>query len=193
MVLTFAMLLFAAPLHTQRVPVVLTDGAAELRLGAGAAGEFIRLEVEGAMPAKVWVNGSEVAKSAGAAEWDLSGFFRPGGANQLRVEGTAGALTLVHGPRVYIAAQTVSGNVATVSVRNTLDNTANVDVEAELTTSGGEAQHALRSITVPPGVTMPVDFPMTLAGKDWRLKTVITKHAEAVEGDYDVEETVTPK
>jgi hypothetical protein len=193
MVLTFVMLLLAAPLHTQREPVVLTDGAAELRLGSGAAGEFIRLEAEGAMPARIWLNGSEVAKSAGPAEWDLSAFFRAGGANQLRVEGTAGALTLVHGPRVYIAAQAVSGNVVTVSVRNTLDNTANVDVEAELTLSGGAAKHALRSITVPPGVTIPVDFPLSSTPRDWRLKTVITKHAEAVEGDYDVEEIVTPK
>jgi hypothetical protein len=187
------LLLLAAPLQTARIPVAVTDGGAVLRVPTGSVGEFIRLEAEGAAPAKVWLNGTEIAKTPGLAEWDLSGFFQVAGANQLRVEGQPGRLLLVRGPRVYIAAQTVSGIGVTVSVRNTLDNTANVDIEVELTLAGRPPERALTSITVPPGVILPVEFRMTSQDKDWRLKTVITKHAEAVEGDYDVEEILTPK
>lgn len=192
MPLALALLLFAAPLHTGRVPVTLADGEAVLHAPSLSSTEFVRLEAEGAPPTAVWLNDSEIPRTPGRPEWDLTGIFRPGAANHLRVEGHPGRLTLVCGPRVYIASQTLSPAGITVSVRNTLDNTANVDVEVELTAPGA-SRRAAASLTVPPGATLPADFPISPASPDWRLKTTITKQAEAVEGEYSVEEILTPK
>jgi hypothetical protein len=192
MPLALALLLFAAPLHTRRVPVALADGEAVLRVPTLAPGEFVRLETEGAAPSAVRLNDSEIPRTPGKPEWDLTGIFHPGAANRLRVEGHPGRLTLVCGPRVYIASQTVSPAGITVAVRNTLDNTANVDVEVELTAPGA-SRRAAASLTVPPGATLPSDFPISPSSPDWRLKTTITKQAEAVEGEYAVEEILTPK
>ena len=44
------------------------------------------------------------------------------------------------------------------------------------------------SATVPPGTVLPVDFSTDLKPGTFRIRTLLTKHTEAVEGGYDVED-----
>lgn len=142
-------------------------------------------------------------------DYDLTPFLQAGRASQLKVRLSCDSNTrcgiieavLMATPRVFLASESVrvDGSALEVEtmVRNTLDNTANVDIHWELSYQGKIATTAGAAVTVPPLLSSPASIRLTPAGglqlwgihdpKLYKLRTIMVKNAEAVEGDYDME------
>jgi hypothetical protein len=112
--------------------------------------------------------------------------------------------TLHATPRVYLDSETwhLDGHKLRLrtDIRNTLDNTVNLDLHWELSSLHPQrkilATHA-SAATIPPlsrqtvesSLDLPADFPRwrLLDPQLYELRIIMVKNAEAVEGDYDVE------
>ncbi|MEO8659951.1 MAG: hypothetical protein ABI693_15885 [Bryobacteraceae bacterium] len=190
----FALLFLLAagtPLRTERLAIP-AEVAIYLNLTKAAASEFIRVVGGSSGTGHVRLGEQVVPPSSGTdrPEWDLSGVFRFGVPNEIRAEGTAAPFWLVHGPRVFIESQRATRDGIEIVIRNALENTANVDIELQLCTPGSRRAEwsAEKSVTVPPGSSMALSFPTTVGAGTWRLNTLATKHTEAMEDEYQVEE-----
>jgi hypothetical protein len=181
----------AAPLRTERLPIP-AEAAVYLNLTRAFPNEFVRVAGGSSGTGTVRLGDQVVPPTPGGGtpEWDLSGIFRFGVPNEIRAEGTASPFWLVHGPRVFIESQGATADAIEVVVRNALDNTANVDIELQLRKPGSRRAEwtAERSVTVPPGAAITLSIPTTVGAGRWKLSTLATKHAEAMEDEYQVEE-----
>jgi len=179
------------PLRTERLPIP-AEAAIYLNLTRASANEFVRVVGGSSGTGTVRLGDQVVPPTPGGVtpEWDLSGIFRFGVPNEIRAEGTASPFTIVHGPRVFVESQHATADGIQVVVRNALENTANVDIELQLGKPGSRRAEwvAERSVTVPPGATMMLSFTTTVGAGTWKLRTVATKHTEAMEDEYQVEE-----
>lgn len=151
-----------------------------------AAGKHVRLEV--VRDAGLRLDGRGLAgprrveEPRRGVEFDLTDLVTPGRQHELAAaEAVEGRLVIA--PRVHIAgyrrARAGEPFAWQVSIRNTLENTANVVVRAER--NGELVVEAVA--TVPPGVTQSVELRGEPPGDgEWRL--LLRKDEEAMEGAY---------
>ena len=151
----------------------------------------------------VWLNGQLLGSYSGEGggfEVDLTPYARVGGKNVLAVRsgGIRGDVVMVTTPRVYIARQRViakaDGSAAvTVWVRNTLDNTTNVNAAVEVLDGDRVVARAQVDGTVPALITQQLETVVRVPHPElwwvnrpylYRVRTVLTKNAEAVEEGY---------
>ena len=138
--------------------------------------------------AHAWLNGTRLSPNA-EGDFDLEGLLERNEPNRLAVAGAVAAGSLVVGPRVYVARQTLRRDqgrlLGEVWVRNTLENTVNAYV-----TVSGPGVLLESPATVPPGVTQIVRLesrsqPLP-AGGEIELETRVEKEEEAMERGYTV-------
>ncbi len=159
--------------------------------------------------AKVWLNGDLIGENnSGIApfEFDLTPALSTGATNKLAIRlvkpGILTRVYLLTTGRVFPVKQTVAATprriAVSVLVRNTLDNTAGVQVSFEVSIGGMVVGSGTANSSVPPNLTQSIDAVIALRPEDvrlwdpdhpnlYRLRSVITKSAEAVEGSYDSE------
>lgn len=141
---------------------------------SGIAGKHVRLVVERA--AKVSLNGTELAPVA-AREFDLADLRATG--NRLSTESDPGTVRLLVTPRVFASQAQKTGRAATVTIRNTLENTANVSVTVRAI---GKSDGPTVAATVGPGTEHTVEIGGPIP--EGRLEVLVQKEEEAVEGQY---------
>lgn len=195
------------------VPVCNLPEAAEqwwrhpLNIPASWRDRHVRLELlAAARESTVWVNGSRLEGQSGT--FDLTPTASLGSAqvlirlqcNEREVCGIIEA-RVVATPRVYLAGQAVrtAGKTLEIStsIRNTLENTVNVDLHWELSFKGRVVATGAAAATVPPALTQPAVAILKPVGGLYRwniydpnlytLRTILVKNAEAIEGDTDME------
>lgn len=140
----------------------------------GIGGKHVRLVVE--RGAKVSLNGTGLGPVA-AREFDLGDLSITG--NRLSAESDPGTARLLVTPRVFASQAQRSGRAATVTIRNTLENTANVSVTVR---AAGASDGPTVAATVGPNTEHTVEIPGPIP--EGRLEVLVQKEEEAVEGQY---------
>ena len=115
----------------------------------GVAGKFVRLQLE--RPARVRWNGSELPGGP-AREFDLADLENR--ENRLSVDRDPGRAMLLITPRVFASSAERTRDGVTVTIRNTLENTANVSVTLR---SPGATEGPSAVATVGPGTSHTVE------------------------------------
>ncbi len=138
----------------------------------GIAGKHVRLVLERA--AKVNLNGSALGVGR---EFDVTDLAPTG--NRVSTSSDAGTARLLVTPRVFASRAQRSGRGVSVTIRNTLENTANVAVTVRST---GASDGPSVAATLGPGTTHTVEIGGPLP-KD-PLEVLVQKEEEAVEGQY---------
>lgn len=176
----------------------------------GTVDKHVRIVVDALLSgAKVWLNGELVGEHNSAIspfEFDLTPALKTGATNKLsmRVEnpGLLRNVYLLTTGRVFPVKQTVVAApqriAVSVMVRNTLDNTSGVQASFAVSIGGRTVGSGSANAAVPPNLTQSIEAVIALRPEDvklwdpdhpnlYRLRTVITKNAEAVEGGYETE------
>ncbi|HUS06116.1 MAG TPA: glycoside hydrolase family 2 TIM barrel-domain containing protein [Bryobacteraceae bacterium] len=155
---------------------------------------------------KVWLNGRYAGDHEGADmpwELDIDPYLQPGN-NTVMVSAEAALAVrdvwLLVTPRVYPQSLRVVATRAdvtgTVWIRNTLENTVNVQVEFSVLEGTRVLARSTAAGTIPPGLTQDLDTTLHIPNaKLWsidqphlyELRTVVFKSAEALEGAYESE------
>lgn len=148
--------------------------AIEFAAPKGVAGKFVRLQLE--RPARVRWQGSELPGGP-AREFDLPDLQNEG--NRLSVDREPGRARLLITPRVFASSAERTPRGADVTIRNTLENTANVSVVVR---NPGGTGGSSASATVGPGTTHTVEVagPVPVG----QIEVLVQKEEEAVEGQY---------
>jgi hypothetical protein len=167
-------------------------GRQEVRIMARAAGadRHVSLGVRNPpCPVTVWINGRLLGEAKATAYFDVADEFRQLRMNRIELERLAegeGGLEvyLLLTPRVYIERAgpvRIDGAMAyiPVTVRNTLDNTADIYVEARL-----GSQSAGRSDNLPPGSRRDYEWKLRVDPGAAGVTVTMEKLAEALEGAY---------
>jgi beta-glucuronidase len=170
--------------------------------------------------AKVWLNGQPVGEHEGGYtpfEIDLTPLLKAGATNMLAVRAD-NSLPVVSGDwvgggiirdvyllttsRVFPVSQKVVATPDRISVRvpvrNTLDNTSNVQASFEVLSGGRVIAKSSTPSTIPPNLTQLVEGTLTIPPAEvklwdldhpnlYELRTVIAKEGEAIEGSYETE------
>lgn len=140
----------------------------------GISGKHVRLSLERA--ARVRLNGVELG-SGPAREFDLSD-LAPNG-NRISTGSDAGTARLLVTPRVFASGVQRTRRGASVTIRNTLENTANVAVTVRLPGSNNGPSAVA---TVGPGTSHAVEVEGPLP--EAKVEVLVQKEEEAVEGQY---------
>lgn len=144
-------------------------------------------------PVRLWINGRLLGEAVETAYFDVADEFRPQRMNRVELERLAegkGGLEvfLRYTPRVYIEragpVKLEGGKVhIPVTIRNTLDNTADIYVEV----SYGSRREA-RSDNLPPGVARSYEWDLPRDAMAGEVTVTLEKLAEALEGAYSYRE-----
>ena len=176
----------------------------------GAVDKHVRIVADALLSgAKVWLNGELIGEhKSGIApfEFDLTPALKTGATNTLamRLEnpGILRDVYLLTTGRVFPVKQSVVAApqrvAVSVTVRNTLDNTSGVQVSFTVSIGGKTVGNGSANAAIPPNLTQSIDAVIALRSEDvhlwdpdhpnlYRLRTAITKNAEAAEGDYETE------
>ncbi|MEP6540193.1 MAG: sugar-binding domain-containing protein, partial [Bryobacteraceae bacterium] len=177
---------------------------------ADAADKHVRVVLDGSMSqVAILLNGELLGERHSGVtpfELDLTPALKTGATNQLAVRldktGSLRSLYLLTTGRVYPVSQTISASpqriAVSVMVRNTLDNTAGVQASFEISINGKAVASGSVNAAVPPNLTQPMEALIPLRPEDvklwdpdhpnlYRIRTVVAKNAEAVEGAYETE------
>ncbi len=172
--------------------------------------KHVRIAVDALVSgAKVWLNGELIGEhNSGIApfEFDLTPALKTGSTNTLtlRLEkpGILRQVYLLTTGRVFPVKQNVVATpqrlAVSVLVRNTLDNTSGVQASFTVSIGGKTVGSGAANAAVPPNLTQSIEAIIALRPEDvklwdpdhpnlYRLRTVIAKNAEAVEGAYETE------
>jgi hypothetical protein len=141
----------------------------------GPTGRHVRLQVQ--KPARIWLNGNELAGGP-AREFDLDEL--PASSHRLGADVNPGTSRLLVTPRVFASGATLTETGVSITVRNTLENTASVSVTVRQRGTTGEPRAAA---TVGPGTALAVLVPGKFT--TGRIEVVLQKEEEAVEGQYE--------
>jgi len=167
------------------------------------ANAYARIRIPGPdSPSAVWMNSAPLPPVPGVAgEWELSPLPAFGSRLLLGVVSAIqpSGVVLVMSPRVYLSRIDLtpcSGSLsAIVWVRNTLDNTVNVALMAEIRPGREPILAAPAQATIPPGLIQPLALKAAHAAlrppSEWDLLLRLEKAEEAVEAAYTVTENVT--
>lgn len=148
--------------------------ALEFAAPKASVGKFVRLMLD--KPARVRLNGAELSATP-AREFDLLDLRREG--NVLSCETEPGSARLLITPRVFASSAAQSRGGVAVTIRNTLENTANVSVTVRKPGSTGGPEAAA---TAGPGTAQTIELAGRIPGG--RVEVVVQKEEEAVEGQY---------
>ncbi|MBM3812817.1 MAG: hypothetical protein FJW20_14415 [Acidimicrobiia bacterium] len=158
---------------------------------------YVRLRVASPRAgARFWINSVPVSPIAGSAgDFEITNPPRSGAHMWISVIAAEppGSATLIISPRVFLSElrlQACPGSIrAAVWIRNTLENTVNISLRAELLTGASGAA------TIPPHSAQPVNLELRdtrlSSGTHWKMNFVLDKYEEAVEPAYAVTEVVT--
>lgn len=173
----------------QRIPLQEKCSGSTCRFQAPAGLDETHVRLMAGCSEGIIINGVPVGKQTGA--WPLSGYLRSAGEN--RVEMAAGCRNPVLSltPKVYIVSMELkrAGEMGRLSVlvENTLENTANISVEARLGSARAEVVG-----NVPAYGMRQFDMDLKLdASGPFEVESVMHKGAEAVEGSYLYRKTQT--
>ncbi len=139
----------------------------------GIAGKHVRLKI--GRPARLRLNGTDLGPAA--REFDLPDLLIRG--NRLSCDADPGTTRLLVTPRVFASEVQRSARGITVTIRNTLENTANVSVTVR---ARGEANGPSAAATVGPGTAHAVELPGEFP--EGPVEVLVQKEEEAVEGRY---------
>ncbi|MEZ5398484.1 MAG: hypothetical protein R2729_02380 [Bryobacteraceae bacterium] len=145
------------------------------RVDTPPAGAARHIEIEAPGANRIWLNGQPLSPND-LGRYDVPWAIRK---RNIVVRQPAGSIRAVIGPRVYIAAGRAESGKLRVTVRNTLENTANVFAGLRR----GETTLGETAATVPPGVTQDIVIQLNAPLPDEAL-FYLDKEAEAMEGAY---------
>jgi hypothetical protein len=141
--------------------------------------------------ATAFLNGSRL-QSNSPGEYDVTDLLSHRQPNLLAVTGPTSPAELRVTPRVFIARhQTRMRNgqlIASIWIRNTLDNTVNAFIGIR-----GEGVLVEANVTVPPGVTQREELSTLVSEIPSELTVTLEKQEEAMEGAYRYEVRVVPE
>ncbi|MBM3726592.1 MAG: hypothetical protein FJW40_14360 [Acidobacteria bacterium] len=165
---------------------------------AASASRFVRVVFSNIAPeARLWLNGQPV-RLDGAREADLTPHINYTALNTIAIAGPVASFTgtrLISTPRVFIASLEARSMFNTIDlkvrVRNTLDNSSNVEVGVEIGVPGVNALKGSASSLIPANVEQVFELRMPRPAR-WRgtlrTRALLYKSAEALEGAYTYEE-----
>jgi len=208
--LSLAAFSFASPPERTLLNDCQREAGCSFNAPKDAGNKHVRIVVDGSISGvTVLLNNEPVGENHSGItplEFDLTPALKAGAVNTVAVRldkpGRLRSIYLLTTGRVYPVKQTVAASPqrvgVSVMVRNTLDNTSGVQASFEVSIAGKTVGVASTNGAVPPNLTQPLEAIITLRPEDvklwdpdhpnlYRLRTVITKNAEAVEGSYETE------